>query len=601
MIVPDTPYSVVTAIRAPHGSASLHSGGSEYATNLNIKRMLSNEKAKLRMQKYRSRLKNKERDNNEKYLFLKQQTESRNTARAKGLAGVYDDRNFEEVLPSKQAFMLLNVPFSVMQALLECLHNPQFKSYFEDHAYDINLTLEAGMSNISLPSQKVTGKYLFFYWHDFRETLPKYGKFDTKVSRSSIRENNRNEPGRCYANSPHVDRCLKIALQTIDRLITNGLRRKLQWPLAPSTNTEFAVVGSGRLPVHQELHCDNEASYKLALATTTALIRPLIAIRRERDAHLLFHSMAAKFGWILHVPATIEGMSLRVAEYTDVTLRTVKIRNVYIPFGSCFLARADVFHSGCYGSPHNLRVHAIYPADDLEWNENSLLFLQQKRNFELPNVEDDCTSTAPDEMLQDKFSLLSLPSHPGYRSKQQSRYMHDFQTTLEGSDCASIYEDQHQLLIASKSAMKSKSITVHTEKRLKRTKAEIGNTILKAKKEALAVHAQKALKKALTMGKKGKQRWQRHALREDPLNVPYVYDDNTKEPFDVQQFFNGWKLKKVGNETFTEFLISHRYDIAVQEVFFYLECDCPPPLMHAIDWANEPCISLSDDDSHFEL
>jgi hypothetical protein len=129
-------------------------------------------------------------------------------------------------------------------------------------------------------------------------------------------------------------------------LVTRGLQNRANWLKSSDTQPEFGVVGTGGVPVHQELHCDNEASYKLALATSLAVYRPMIEQGREKEAREIQKRLKCELGWVLHMPATLEGLALRVAVYTDLTMKTVKVREIFVPFGCCLLLHADVFHSG---------------------------------------------------------------------------------------------------------------------------------------------------------------------------------------------------------------------------------------------------------------
>ena len=87
-----------------------------------------------------------------------------------------------------------------------------------------------------------------------------------------------------------------------------------------------------------------------------------------QDAHLDFdesNMAAAQKSWIIHMPLQKEGMLLSVWDLPidDDQLQELsgdaKHQYMFVPFGSYIALRADVLHSGVYGSSGNSRFHMI--------------------------------------------------------------------------------------------------------------------------------------------------------------------------------------------------------------------------------------------------
>jgi hypothetical protein len=303
------------------------------------------------------------------------------------------------------------------------------------------------------------GRYLMFYWQESGEKTTREGTLNPQVTGGSVTENRKRSPGRSFRNSSCiVDSHLGIPLETVLGLVTRGLRKKANWPTRNDTQPEFGVVGTGSVPVHQDLHCDNEASYKLALATSVAVYRPMIEQGRVEEAKEIQKRLNCKIGWVMHMPVTLEGLALRVAVYTDLTMKMVEVREIFVPFGCCLLLRADVFHSGHYGSPHNIRLHGVLPANNLEWMDGSLLFLNSDRPFSLPDVVGTNTATAPSYMLQEKFNPVKPPYSKGKTSshnKCSNNYISTFKDSIQAEQIQAVFDRQYALLQCKREIMKA--------------------------------------------------------------------------------------------------------------------------------------------------
>jgi hypothetical protein len=371
-------------------------------------------------------------------------------ARASGLAGLFDERNFEEVLENGQAYMLSNVPYYVMQSLMVNFNDPVFKAQFEQLGVSIT-TSHAESTKKAQPKETEKqqnlrlGKYYMFYWD------PPNGSVDEVSRYRSLDENKTNNPLRSFASGGIVQRDLRRALENIQGLVSKGLQQEFQWPSTPQIGPEFGVVRSGHTPVHQQIHCDNVASYRLSLATSKAIFTPLILSNRQADAQKFVLKTLKSFGWILHMPTSLEGMALRVAVYTDITQKEVEIKTIFIPFGCCLLLRADVFHSGHYGSSHNIRLHGIFPANNLDWQDDHLLFLEEGSSLEMPQLLHDPYPVKPEDMLQQKFNptVQVCPKTGkliGPRALEATKYLNDFAQTLHGEEIIKIYHQQRNKL-----------------------------------------------------------------------------------------------------------------------------------------------------------
>jgi hypothetical protein len=280
----------------------------------------------------------------------KREIRSRHDAKTKGMAGIWHESNFVEVLPDGQAVMLQNLPTGTMQSLMHSTDHVRFQAYFMKHGIEISSTLTEAEATAPQCNQNdkvpTRGRYPMFYWQGYDEKTKHDGRLDPRATGGSVLENGKQKPGRSYKNARIIDRYLYTAIETVLGLVTRGLQNWANWPKRSDTQPKFGVVGTGSVPaVHQELHCDNEASYKLALATSLAVYRPMIEQGWEKEAREIQKRLNCELGWMLHMPATLEGLALRVAVCTDLKLKTVKVREIFVPFGCCLLLRADVFHS----------------------------------------------------------------------------------------------------------------------------------------------------------------------------------------------------------------------------------------------------------------
>jgi hypothetical protein len=162
-----------------------------------------------------------------------------------------------------------------------------------------------------------------FYWD------PPDGSIDRVSRNRSLDENKTRHPDRSFASGGIVHKDLRRALQNIQGLVSKGLQHAFQWPATPAIGPEFGVVRSGHTPIHQQIHCSNIASYRLSLATSKAIFTPLIQSNRQGDAQKFLRATLKSFGWILHMPTSLEGMALRVAVYTDLTQKEVEIKAIH--------------------------------------------------------------------------------------------------------------------------------------------------------------------------------------------------------------------------------------------------------------------------------
>jgi hypothetical protein len=348
------------------------------------------------------------------------------------------------------------------------------------------------------------------------------------------------------------------------------------------------VVGTGSVPVHQELHCDNEASYKLALATSLAVYRPMIEQGREKEAREIQKRLNCELGWVLHMPATLEGLALRVAVYTDLTMKTVKVREIFVPFGCCLLLRADVFHSGHYGSPHNIRLHGVLPANNLEWMDGSLLFLNSARPFSMPDIIGTSTATAPSDMLQEPFNPVQALVGTGKvsgQTKNCNTYISTFKESIHAKSVQDVFDRQYALLQCKKEIAQASLIGGNRASKRKYNTA--ASKILMAnickERDALIEQAVDALEEAEV-----KERRQRRAKKkagevvangetapkhEGPkLRKTFLEAGST--PFDTDEFRASMNDQEedcketVGTTSRDEL---YRYQLAAQEVYYYLE------------------------------
>jgi hypothetical protein len=466
-------FTVMTTIRAKEVDLATVPGLAKYRLVEEEKKRKNREKSRESIRKKRKGT-NSQGNNNTPVTTLDESQEEevikekkrdsryRHEGKSKGLAGIYHESNFVEVLPDGQAFMLQNLPTITMQALMHATDHVCFQAYFRKHGIEISSTLTEAVAtapqkveNDAVPTR---GRYLMFYWQESGEKTTKHGTLNPRVTGGSVTENRKRSPGRSFRNSCIVDSHLGIPLETVLGLVTRGLQNKANWPTRNDTQPEFGVVGTGSVPVHQELHCDNEASYKLALATSLAVYRPMFERGRVQEAKEIQKRLNCEIGWVMHMPVTLEGLALRVAVYTDLTMKTVAVREIFVPFGCCLLLRADVFHSGHYGSPHNIRLHGVLPANNLEWMDGSLLFLNSERPFKMPDVVGRTTATDPSYMLQEKFNPIKPPYSKGKTSshnKSSNNYISTFKDSIQAEQIQAVFDRQYALLRCKGEIMKA--------------------------------------------------------------------------------------------------------------------------------------------------
>lgn len=71
-------------------------------------------------------------------------------------------------------------------------------------------------------------------------------------------------------------------------------------------------------------------------------------------AHLDYAEHFAPDTWLVHIPLQRDGSMVSLFDETN------KLhRYVYVPFGSYLAIRSDVWHSGLYGNPGNVRLHVV--------------------------------------------------------------------------------------------------------------------------------------------------------------------------------------------------------------------------------------------------
>jgi hypothetical protein len=112
---------------------------------------------------------------------------------------------------------------------------------------------------------------------------------------------------------------------------------------------------------HQKLHVDAPRALEVA-----------DQLRKNKKLHL----DPWKVGYIMMIPLSREGLALRLLvpkdKETDDGIHFVA-RNIYVPYGTMIFIRADLFHSGCYGSCNNTRLHAIFVPKSTRGYDNSVL------------------------------------------------------------------------------------------------------------------------------------------------------------------------------------------------------------------------------------
>ena len=98
-----------------------------------------------------------------------------------------------------------------------------------------------------------------------------------------------------------------------------------------------------------------------------ALIGTVFAAEQDPHCDFTDPNIAAKT-LVVHAPLTTEGAVLSVFD-TDHNTH----RYVYVPFGTFLVMRGDVWHSGFYGSPGNVRFHMIITMGDVPERDDLLV------------------------------------------------------------------------------------------------------------------------------------------------------------------------------------------------------------------------------------
>jgi hypothetical protein len=121
-----------------------------------------------------------------------------------------------------------------------------------------------------------------------------------------------------------------------------------------------SILISGREAYHQKMHVDIKEAMDFA------------KMMKDKDK---LEKESWKIGYIYFCPLSQEGSALQVMVPNETDDKELVIKNVLIPFGSAMLLRADIPHSGCYGSVNNARLQAMvlpkstkgYRNHDLGW------------------------------------------------------------------------------------------------------------------------------------------------------------------------------------------------------------------------------------------
>jgi hypothetical protein len=172
---------------------------------------------------------------------------------------------------------------------------------------------------------------------------------------------------------------------------------------------------------HQELHVDSPLAYKVA---------------------------ASKQNYILHMPLSVEGLTLRIANVEDGVEKCIKRalgrRNssaklpsskksvsvhdffYHVPFGSALLLPERQWHSGHYGEVGNLRFHAVLRRDLMETSK--LLLLEPVLSKQFPNA------TIEYDMKLSKIEAEAVVSNSrtSMSKAQTSRYIRKLTELMPG-------------------------------------------------------------------------------------------------------------------------------------------------------------------------
>ena len=185
------------------------------------------------------------------------------------------------------------------------------------------------------------------------------------------------------------------------------------------------VIKSGCCQLHQRLHIDNKD------LLGSSLLRKVVLGQYSSIGDYEW----AQGGYFIDLPLSVEGSWLRIAKPNPMEKR-FDVEMVFVPFGSCLIRSAALFHSGHYGSPGNTRVHVLMFPNGCRTNTKSLGYLskltesetgcaagwdvlwdpQVPRNFQTPN---SCTKFMTDdtklkiERARDYYKLLAQANYTG--------------------------------------------------------------------------------------------------------------------------------------------------------------------------------------------
>jgi hypothetical protein len=119
--------------------------------------------------------------------------------------------------------------------------------------------------------------------------------------------------------------------------------------LLAETAMAQGIIRTGKSPAHQDLHIDDSS---LLGPEKSPLLR-----RMHTNPSSVAPEDWLKTGYVIDLPLSREGSWVRIAVPIPGT-KAFKLILVFIPFGSCLIRSASVFHSGHYGLPGNTRFHA---------------------------------------------------------------------------------------------------------------------------------------------------------------------------------------------------------------------------------------------------
>ena len=376
----------------------------------------------------------------------------------RSLAGM-ETELFHEVFPgTNSVFFWEAVPLSVMKSLIMTFTTSIFKRKCNELKQDIALD-ERGKE------EDCCGWYYGLHWDQYdltQSTSKAYLEMlrqkdsenpphkDNCIATAASREDTRRPSMRAckikgnpfdirYQKGAALDANGVVALETIEATVKSLLLKHLMSSLPGTSNAEttppnteqskarndktsreeqennleffFAVLGTKK-PGHQQLHTDNIPS-------------SLLAKQFAKEGSLLERSI--EVGYVLHMPLMKEGMALRV-ERKDAAGKSLEVISLLIPFGSCLVVRADVRHSGCYGSPGNKRLHAAIVPKTLQWIDTCLDF--RPADEEIPD-ENKAKRFDPSKMLE---SCEKISKHcPMVSDKVCNKYRYEFNRSVQQS------------------------------------------------------------------------------------------------------------------------------------------------------------------------